>query len=168
MGDNLGSHFSSDDLTGTYRCVVRASEFTGKNASKKVPQYRGVDTKASYLSLKFEVADEDDEQFGVQFPSGGGFEGEMYEFFPYIENKMDLKPAERRDVMKEYNRRLARYRSLGVPESKLDTVTAEELDGLVVDITVRTSVSNKDNVTKYHNINKVEQVEEVEDDLYNV
>lgn len=166
MGDNLGTHFAADDLTGTYRCIVRANEFEGKNPSKKVPSYRGKDTKASYLSLKFEVNDEEDENYGVQFPSGGGFEGEMYEYFPYIENKMDLSPSERRDVMKEYNRRLARFRSLGVPEIKLDSVTAGELDGIVVDVTVRTSVSNKDQVTKYHNVNKVERVEEVEDDLY--
>lgn len=158
MSDNLGDFFSSDDLTGTYRCKVISDYFTGKKASKIVPVFNGEPTKPEWLTIKFEVIDEDSDQYGFEFPQGGGFSGEMYEYFPWLKGDNALKmltPEQRKDIQKAYDRRLRRLRSLSVPETRLNSVTAQDLDGIIVDIEVSTSTSSKDDVTKYHNVNKV-------------
>lgn len=168
MSDNLGDFFNSDDLTGTYRCKVISEYFEGKKASRIVPEFNGEPTRADWLTVKFEVIDEDSDQYGFEFPQGGGFTGEMFEFFPWLkgDNALSfLTPDQRKELQKSYDKRVRRFRSLAVPESRLNSVQADDLNGLIVDIEVKTSTSSKDNVTKYHNVNKVSVVETEDEDL---
>lgn len=158
MSDNLGDYFNSDDLTGTYRCKVVAGYFEGKKPSKIVPEFQGEPTRADWFTLKFECIDEDSDQYGYEFPQGGGFTGEMFEYFPWLkgDNALGLlTPDQRKELQRSYDKRVRRFRSLSVPESRLNNVKTEDLDGLIVDVEVKTSTSSKDNVTKYHNVNKI-------------
>lgn len=158
MSDNLGNFFNSDDLTGTYRCKVVADFFAGKKPCKAVPVFKDEPTTASWFTLKFECIDEDSDQYGFEFPQGGGFTGEMYEYFPWLEGDNALSfltPDQRKELQRSYDKRIRRFRSLSVPESRLNDVKPEDLNDIVVDIEVKTSTSSKDNVTKYHNVNKV-------------
>lgn len=158
MSDNLGDFFNSDDMTGTYRCKVISEYFEGKKPSKIVPEFDGQETRAGWLVVKFEVVDEDSDQYGFEFPQGGGFTGEMFEYFPWLKGANALSlltPDQRKKLQQAYDKRVRRFRSLSVPETRLNEVTAEDLNGMLVDIEVKTSTSSKDNVTKYHNVNKV-------------
>lgn len=166
MSDNLGDYFNSDELTGTYRCKTVAEYFDGKKPSRIVPEFRGEPAIPGWLTIKFEVIDEDSEQYGFEFPQGGGYTGEMFEYFPWLtgDNALkDLTPTQRKELQQAYDKRIRRFRSLSVPEARLNTVKASDIDGLIVDIEVKTSTSSKDNVTKYHNVNKVVVIDPDED-----
>lgn len=158
MSDNLGEYFNSDDLTNTYRCKVVADYFDGKKVSNIVPEFNGEPAIPGWLTIKFEVIDEESDQYGFEFPQGGGYTGEMFEYFPWLQGANALKqlsPDQRKKIQQAYDKRLRRLRSLSIPESRLSDVKPEDLTGLIVDIEVKTSTSSKDNVTKYHNVNKV-------------
>lgn len=171
MSDNLGNYFNSDDLTGTYKCKVIAKYFDTTKASRIVPEFDGKPTTASWLSVKFECIEEDSDQYGFEFPQGGGFTGEMFEYFPWLKGNDALKkltPEQRKKMQEAYDKRLRRLRSLEVPEAELNTVKASDIDGMIVEIEVKTSTSSKDGVTKYHNVNKVKPVHDDGDEDYSL
>lgn len=160
--DTLGDLFDTDSLSGTYRCRIEAKAFESKKPSKRVPSYRGQETTTFWFSIKYEVCDENEDTYGMVFPDSNGFEGQLFEVFPYVKDLADLSPVERKEVRKQWADRKAALRAIGVPEGRLGLVTAEEVNGLEVTVKVRSAVSKKNNTSWNH---YVDEVHPVEDDL---
>lgn len=160
FGDAL-EEFFSEDLTGTYEATLITKGVVSPNPSNVIPEWNGKPTKAIYLVLTFDVVDEARKVF-KEFT-------EMHEYFPYVSSgdsdQLDMDQLKSMAKIKED--RNARLRSLGVPQAELNSFKASSLDGKKVRVTIKTTISKKDTVTRYHNVTKV-TVPDEGDDVYSL
>lgn len=148
--DELGEDLAQPIPDGVYRCITSAKIVHSKKESRNVPFWDGKKREPTYLIINYGITE-------------GEFAGndeirDFFELFPDIprEGKAQLDPDERQAVSRQSRNRVGRMRQLGIPEAQLGTINPALLDSLDVWVTIKSSISQQDKVTRFLNIQNVD------------
>lgn len=163
--DSLGELLSAGVPDGNYLMTTSARIVSpSKNPSSRVPMLNGEQRMAHWLTITYTISDPESDLFGVDDVR------DMFELFPDIKDTdlMTLDPDERLAIRQQVKNRVQRFRQLGVPEDKINRFSEKDLSELMVEVTVKNSVSKKDKVTKYPNVVRVSRAEAVDETDYDI